>query len=201
MTLLPRRRRRTSSRTPPAGDQSDAQQPAGAAADKASAGFSFSAVAHYTKELHRYLARRLRNPQDVDDLAQEVYLRLLRMDETKCVRQPLAYLYGVAAHVVADFWIENGRTQTNIENESVEELEDDSSAALPDDLAERLNLQQQLERAIAKLPPLQAAILVLHKRDGFSYEEVAAKLGISVHTVEKYLTKARAQIRAMPWER
>lgn len=200
MTLLPRRRRRTSSKAPEGGGPGDApgqDAPAG----KASPGFGLAAVAHYTKELHRYLSRRLRNPQDVDDLAQEVYLRLLRMDETKCVRQPLAYLYGVAAHVVADFWIENGRGQPATETEPVEEIEDDAAAALPDDLAERLNLQQQLERAIAQLPPLQAAILVLHKRDGFSYEEVAERLGISVHTVEKYLTRAKAQIRAMSWER
>jgi RNA polymerase sigma-19 factor, ECF subfamily len=68
-------------------------------------------------------------------------------------------------------------------------------------LADRLNLQQQLERALSQLPSTHAAVLLAHKRDGLSYEEVAAKLNLSVHTVEKYVTQAKARIRLMSWER
>ena len=159
------------------------------------------APTRYKRELHRYLVRRLQNPQDVDDLAQEVYMRLMRIDESKLIREPLAFLYGIAAHVVADFWIGAERRRHGAEDEALDDCIEDESLALPDDLAERLNLQQQLERAIAQLPPLHAAVLLAHKRDGLSYEEVAAKLRISVHTVEKYVTQAKARIRTMQWER
>lgn len=161
------------------------------------------AFRHYKRELHRYLLRRLRRPQDVDDLAQEVYLRLLRLDEDKCVRKPLAYLYGIASNVVADFRIEaeHEREHLTIDSEVVEEWSEDPSAVLPDDLADRLNLQQQLNRALSQLPPTHAAVLLAHKRDGMSYEEVATKLNLSVHTVEKYITQAKARIRTMSWER
>lgn len=170
---------------------------------KATAEFGKAAAARYKRELHRYLTRRLNNPEDVDDLAQEVYMRLLRIDEDKIIREPLAYLYGVASHVVADFWIgaERDRDQLNIDGNTVEEWSNDPALALPDDLAERLNLQQQLERALSQLPPMHAAVLLAHKRDGLSYEETAVKLGISVHTVEKYVTQAKARIRTMRWER
>ncbi|MGH8176116.1 MAG: RNA polymerase sigma factor [Steroidobacter sp.] len=160
-----------------------------------------STAARYEQRLHRYLVRRLRNPEDVNDLAQEVYMRLLRLDDAKSVRDPLAYLYRVASSVVADFWTGAGREQVEIDNDAVEEWAENPESALPDDLAERLNLQQQLERAIAQLPPTQAAVLVLHKRDGLSYEEVARTLNLSVHTVEKYVTLAKARIRTMTWER
>jgi RNA polymerase sigma-19 factor, ECF subfamily len=160
-----------------------------------------AAPTRYKRELHRYLVRRLQNPQDVDDLAQEVYMRLMRVDEKKLIREPLAFLYGVAAHVVADFWIGAEREHRRAGAEPLEDFIDDESLTLPDDLADRLNLQQQLERAIAQLPPLHAAVLLAHKRDGLSYEEVAAKLRISVHTVEKYVTQAKARIRTMQWER
>lgn len=165
--------------------------------------FGVWAFSHYRRELHRYLLRRLNRPQDVDDLAQEVYLRLLRHDENKSVRKPLAYLYGVAAHVVADFRIDSepDREHLVVDSEAVEQCSDEPSYALPDDLAQRLNLQQQLERALARLPPTHAAVLLAHKRDGLSYKEVAQKLGLSVHTVEKYVTQAKARIRTMPWER
>ncbi|PZN33850.1 MAG: hypothetical protein DIU71_04070 [Proteobacteria bacterium] len=165
--------------------------------------FGVWAFRHYRRELHRYLLRRLNRAQDVDDVAQEVYLRLLRHDESKCIRKPLAYLYGVAAHVVADFRIDAqpDRDHLVFDSDAVDRCAEEPTYALPDDLAERLNLQQQLERAIAKLPPTHAAVLIAHKRDGLSYEEVAKKLKLSIHTVEKYVTQAKARIRMMSWER
>jgi len=36
-------------------------------------------------------------------------MRLLRIDEDKIIREPLAYLYGVASHVVADFTMRRER--------------------------------------------------------------------------------------------
>lgn len=166
------------------------------------AAFATSTFGRYTRELHRYLMRRVRQPQDVDDLAQEVYLRLIRVDDAKCVHKPLAYLYGVAAHVLADFRIEVETEREVIDHhEVVEEWYDTPSCVLPDDIGDRLNLQQQIDKAMAQLPPTHAAVLLLHKREGLSYEEVAEQLGLSIHTVEKYVTQAKARIRTMAWER
>jgi RNA polymerase sigma factor (sigma-70 family) len=152
----------------------------------------------YDKQLQRYLAHRLPRPQDAEDLAQEVYLRLLRVDQTK-LRKPLAYIYGIAAHVVADF-TNDARHTRELLSEDQEEGPEESAEALPDDLADRLNLQQQLERALARLPRMHALVLLAHKHRGLSYEEVAVELGLSIHTVEKYITQAKARIRTMTWE-
>jgi RNA polymerase sigma factor (sigma-70 family) len=57
-------------------------------------------------------------------------------------------------------------------------------------------LERQLENALRELLPTHLAVLLLHKRDGLSYEAVAERLGISVHTVRKYLYQARTQVRA-----
>lgn len=167
------------------------------------AGFAASAFQRYARELHRYLLRRLRRPQDVDDLAQEVYLRLLRMGDDKCVRKPLAFVYGIAAHVLADFRMGEAHQQEHVtfDDDMVEEWSERPPTFVPDELADRLNLEQQLERSLAQLPPTHAAVLLAHKRDGLSYEEVAHKLTLSVHTVEKYVTQAKARIRTIPWDR
>src|SRR4051812_42481242 len=53
--------------------------------------------------LHRYLRRELRHPQDVEDLAQEVYLRLLRFTAAESVRFPKAYVFRVAFNVLYEF--------------------------------------------------------------------------------------------------
>ena len=162
-----------------------------------------SAAQRYARELHRYLLRRLRKPQDVDDLAQEVYLRLLRLDEAKCVQTPLAFLYGVAAHVVADFRLQMSTEESHLtfDEDAVQQWSEHPVDVLPDELAERVALEQQLEWALKQLPPTQAAVLLAHKRDGLSYEEVAKKLKLSVNTVEKYLTQAKAKLRTLPWDK
>jgi len=172
---------------------------------------AFVAAAHgYNRELHRFLMRRLRHPQDVDDLAQEVYERILRIDEEKTIKKPLAYLYGIASHVLADFRIEEEIERNVIRDELSEATDSDGNAirgcgdnfyVLPDDMEDRLNLQQQIDKAMAQLPPTHAAVLLAHKRDGLSYEETAEKLGLSVFTVEKYMCQAKARVRTMSWDR
>ncbi len=165
--------------------------------------FVAQAFRRYGVGLHRYLQRRLPVPADADDLTQEVYLRLLRLDDAEFVRKPQAYLYGVASNVVREF-----RMRAELERERMtfdsEVLYDEAEhpAELPaDELANTLDTTRQLERALAQLPPMHRAIIVLLKRDGLTYEEVAQATGLSWWTVEKYYHQAKVQLKTMPWER
>lgn len=159
-----------------------------------------AAFRNYARQLHRYLLRRMSRPQDAEDLLQEVYLRLLRLDRAKRVRKPLAYMYGIASHVVSDYR-SDVRNQHAFLSDLDEEIAEGVTESHVDDLMDRLNLQQQLERALTQLPRMHALVLLAHKHRGLSYEEVAAELGLSIHTVEKYVTQAKARIRTMTWER
>jgi len=159
-------------------------------------------VESYARDLRRYLARRLGKPHEVDDLAQEVYARLLRVDDSKQIEKPLAFLYGVAAHVLADHRLANQRHgHVSFDSELAEDAGTEHITSAEDEMAERISLQQQLDRAIGELPPLHRAILVACKRDGHTSEEVAKQLGLSVHTVNTYLAAARAQLRMKSWDR
>src|SRR5882672_7786524 len=104
----------------------------------------------YGAELHRYLVRRLRRPQDADDLAQEVFLRLLRLEDAELVRKPQSYLYGIASHVVREFRMraEQEHERLSFDSETIEALTEHPLEQLMDDPAERLHLQRQLERAL-----------------------------------------------------
>jgi RNA polymerase sigma factor (sigma-70 family) len=163
---------------------------------------AWAVATHYRRQLHQYLLRRLGRPQDVDDVAQEIYLRLLRIDDADYLRTPLAYLYRVASNVLSD-WneVEQHESHVTADSEVLERWAESPEAAWPDNPNERFELAEQIQKALARLPPLQAAILVLFEQEGFSYEEISKKLAISVHTVEKYLTLARARMRTMKWER
>jgi RNA polymerase sigma factor (sigma-70 family) len=163
---------------------------------------AWQVATEYKRQLHSYLLRRLGKPQNVDDLAQEVYLRLLRIDDADYMRTPLAYLYRVASNVLSD-WneVEQRERHVTADSEELDRWSESAEAAWPENPTDRLELAEQIERALAQLPPLQAAILVLFEQEGLTYREIAQELKISVHTVEKYLTLARARIRTVRWER
>jgi RNA polymerase sigma-70 factor (ECF subfamily) len=165
--------------------------------------FDESAFERYDRELHRYLSRRLHQPSDVDDVSQEIYLRLLQNNRSTLVSKPLRYLYGVAAHVLADFWADRFEDHEHlvVDSDAVESWCEEGENAAEDHLADNLNLHQQIEQAMAQLAPTHAAVLMAHKGNGLTYEEVAAKLGLSIHTVEKYVTQAKAMIRRIPLDR
>jgi RNA polymerase sigma factor (sigma-70 family) len=147
--------------------------------------------------LQRFLIRRVGHPQDADDLAQEVFARLLRVRNVELVRQPLAYLLGIATNVVREF-IQRKRSERVLYDSNVaDNMCEISECVTQADLAERLDLQERLDRALTQLPPTHMLVLLLVKRDGLSYAEAALAAGLSVHTIEKYVVEARASLRVM----
>jgi len=161
------------------------------------------AVQHYGLQLHRFLLRRLQHPQDAEDLAQEVFMRLTRIENSDFVRKPRAYLFGIASHVVSEFRIRNEHSKEwlTFDSEVVEHCAEHPAEMRPDELAERLDVKRQLRRALECLPPAQLAVFLMHKRDGYSYEEIAEKLGFSERKVETYLAEAKVRLRRVVWDR
>lgn len=151
----------------------------------------------YRRELHKYLLRRLGCRSDVDDLTQEVYVRLLRMECLEFVREPLAYLYSIAASAVADFARAEQRYQRVVSNDGFEASWDDLNHPSPNDMVEEISVERQIERALNQLPSAQAAALVYHYQHGWSCDETAKKLGLSAKSVDKYLMRAKAKMRVI----
>lgn len=150
----------------------------------------------YYGELHRFLLRRLARPQDAADLMQEIFLRILRVERVELVRKPMAYVYGIASHVVSESRLRGRQERVTFDSEIVEQTAEHPPQVCGDELLDQLISERQVERALRQLPPVHQAILILHKRDGLSREEVARQLGLSVHTVKKYVCQAMALVRA-----
>ncbi len=153
----------------------------------------------YQGELHRFLVRRLRTGQDSADLAQEVYLRLLRLEKNELVNQPQAYIYTIASHVASQFRLRAERGGVVFDSEIAKAVLERPRHVATDELLDRLDSERQVEQLLQLLPPTHRAVFVLCKRDGLSYAEIAAQLSLSAHTVKKYVQEATVRIRTQAW--
>jgi len=154
-----------------------------------------SAYSDHSAVLRRFLMSRVGNINDIDDLVQEVFTRLLRVRDTELVRDPLAYLFGIAANVAREFLQRRYQDNVLFDSEVADRAPASRDQLTDGGVAERLELGQQLNRALTRLPPTHRLVILLVKRDGLSYGEAARATGLSVHTIEKYLVEARALLR------
>ena len=156
--------------------------------------FATRAVTNYSGELHRFLRRRVADAQDLGDLVQEVYLRLLRVQDIQSVRNPLAYLYGIAAHVASEFNMRQRQGRMLYDSTVVEAMAENPE---PVPFNEGGGFfERQVGDALAQLPANRLAVLLLERREGLSHAQIAQRLGLSVHTVKKYSVEALAHVRA-----
>ena len=140
--------------------------------------------------LHRFLAARLSaTDANVPDLVQEVYLRLLRISCHETIRSPQAYAFTVAFSVLHQHKLALAATPESTDIESLIDLESELESN-PAVLAERRQIIERLDRALRDLPRNVHAAFVLHRRFGYTVEEIAIQLGVSHGMVKKYLARA-----------
>jgi RNA polymerase sigma-70 factor (ECF subfamily) len=145
--------------------------------------------------LRAFFYRRVRHQPDATELAQEVYLRMLRISDTDAIRNPEAYLYTVASNLAKEHRVLERRAASTIDIEAAtgEELLADLPADTSQiDTDERV---RRLREVLRHLPPKCHAAVVLQYWHGMSYEEIAEQLEVSTHMVKKYLSQALAHCR------
>jgi RNA polymerase sigma-70 factor (ECF subfamily) len=145
-------------------------------------------------DLIRFIVRRVRTREDARDLAQEVYVRLLRVERKELIRHPRAYLYRVAANVLYEFELKRKADSLGFSRWS-DEQRSDGGGGYGEVEAEDPALRSRLEGVLAELSPKCRAVLILHRRDGMTYDEIGAKIGISAGMVKKYLQQGLRHCR------
>ena len=158
-------------------------------------GFVAEIAARYGRRLRRFLAVRLRNVHDVPDVAQEVFLRLLRVQQHDAIRNPEAYLFTVASHVLHQHTLRRSMDPVSIDITDAQDEIDFPGTEDPEAKADAAGKMELLERALAQLPPRVAAALVMHRVLGFTVPEIADQLGVSRDSVKKYLMRAAHHCR------
>ncbi len=138
--------------------------------------------------LKRFLGRFFYRPEDVDEIAQETFLRAYDASRTTDVRVPEAYLFRVAKHIALKELDRKSRRMTDFLEEAVDpELLGHNTTPETELMAE-----QKIARycdAIATLPPQCRKVFLLRKVQAKSYREIAEILGVSISAVEKHVAK------------
>lgn len=144
-------------------------------------------AARWSAPLHRYATRLVNDPHDAMDLAQEVWLRVLRgiggLRDPERVRP---WIFGIAHRCASD----RLRAAYALESSSAE-LDTLPSAI---DLADP-DLSRDLEGALGALPVVEREATLLFYIEGLTLVEIAAALGAPLGTVKSRLFRARAIIR------
>lgn len=144
----------------------------------------------WNRSLLRFIGRRVRLSVDIEDLAQETYLRLLRARDLKDIRNPQAYLLTVASHVVSE-WRDHEPPR-----EIFEVVDDSLADAIDPELTLEAEVSQtQLDTALQEFSPMTRAVLLLKVRENRKCKDIARELNLTDRQVRRHLTRAYERLR------
>lgn len=145
-------------------------------------------ILRHEAALTRYLARAWSNPNDVPDLRQEVYIRVLEAAEKSLPAAPRYFLFTVAKNLLIDRARRHRIVPIDLfqDGESLDALVDEVS---PERRTGGLQQLQCLLRAFESLPERCREVVWLRKIEDLSQKDIAARLGVGEGTVEAHLVR------------
>jgi RNA polymerase sigma-70 factor (ECF subfamily) len=152
--------------------------------------------ARFSAPLKRFFRSYRLNAADVDDLTQDVFVRLATSGSQTHLRKPEAFVFTLARNLVRD---RARRLHTRAVPHSITLDDADLSCErpMPD---QWLDLEQRLAHAarmLESLKPTTRKAFVLHRVHGESYATIATQMSISVSMVEKHIMSAMSALRAV----
>ena len=156
-------------------------------------------VRRHQTTLYNFCLRMLGQPDDAADVAQETFVQLYshlgRLDE----QEPLApWLFRVARNRCIDVIRRRRTVPLELPDESGEgnlALEPADEEPLPDEMAERADLQRLLSAAIAELPPAYADVVALRYVGDRSFAEIALILDVDEGAARVRFHRAKSLLR------
>ena len=141
--------------------------------------------------LFRSVFKMCARKEDVDDILQETYVRVLSASEKRHISSPQDYLFVVSRNLVIERLSRQSR-EINMEiNDAMMGVDEVSTDR-------ELHYRQKFEvfnDALRALPEKQRHAILLRKFYGLSHKEIAKKMKVSVSSVEKYISGGLKQCK------
>lgn len=147
--------------------------------------------ASHGRNLRRFLERRAGARRgEAPDLVQEVFLRLLRVEDHEAIRNPQAYLYTIANHVLHQHALRHAHSTEVARLSDVFPQREMADELDPEILLETEQRFEALAKALEAWSPRAYTTLILHRCDGIPLRDIAPRLGVSYTMVKRYLAQA-----------
>jgi len=134
----------------------------------------------FYKDIYRYVFNRVSNKIDAEDLVQEIFLKF--WNSRKTINNSgfvKTFLFTIAKNRIIDHY-----KKVKFDSEEVTE----NTYIHTDEMTSSETLRELVTELISELPEAHKTVFLLNRFDGFKYQEIADSLGISVKTVEKYMS-------------
>jgi RNA polymerase sigma-70 factor (ECF subfamily) len=146
--------------------------------------------------LARYFRRRLPDANEVDDLVQEVFLRIVRRGNSQDLDRFEGYAFETAASVIKDRF-RRRRVRMSASHVAFEPDLHGQTDVSPEQTVLAREALRSTTRAIMALPERTRTIFILRRLEGLSHPEIARRLGLSLSTVEKHIQRAAKHLLSL----
>jgi len=156
----------------------------------------------HSATLVRFFARRMKNREDAEDIAQAAFMRLYTLDDPEELSNAKAFLFQIAANLSIDQLRRKVLHQNYLDREGAKVANDGSSVV--NGFFDNISLEREMEaretlsfiyQSLEALPQNPRQAFILNRAKGLTYGEIAEQMGVSVSSVEKYILEALKHLR------
>jgi RNA polymerase sigma-70 factor (ECF subfamily) len=160
-------------------------------------------VNKYQRRVARLLTRMVRNPEDIEDVVQESFIKAYRaIGSFRGDSAFYTWVYRIAINTAKNLLLTQGRKPTTLKesnDDDSETFEDNSALSnidTPESLYQTKQIGEVLNEAMLALPEELRFAIVMREIDGLSYEEIAVAMNCPIGTVRSRIFRAREAIAA-----
>jgi RNA polymerase sigma-70 factor (ECF subfamily) len=151
--------------------------------------------ADHRAALQAFFVRRIRSKADAGDLAQEVYVRMLRISDQGAIRNPVHYLYTVANNLVKEHAVLDRRQASGIDIDEAPAHQALETLPAFDGELDATRRVARLGVVLKQLRPKCRAAVELRFTHGLSYRAIATHLEVSPQMAKKYVAQGLGHCR------